>query len=592
MPAGDSKIKFTVEGITQLHQSFQSILNDSKALTEEWTKQGTSVVKSLQEQIELLKKRNSIAMPPTAGGQASSKISMDGGSLDDIEAALESMVTDGILLHKNSIKDLADLIKLSAPASTTPTAGGQASSKTQSGQGTEEQSEMGQVLGKWAFANMLRPIQSRDPFVAGLGMGGNLGAALMSTGNPYALAGGAVLSLLTGIIGAKYQTMAQIAPIAAQAARQMGGTWQGWTIPTQEGADYGLTRNEVLQRQMEMSKAMGRTDVSSAMSTAMLWESTTNLSSADIASFARSARGDRQFGLGQGLAGLVFTLRQSGVSQEKIQAQMSEYLREIASLNQQQLELFGKSDTGFNEALFSMVAKALPQIAESNPALVSRIAGSLYQGMVSPASRQIEALQYQTAARVNPNASWYQIRTMTQDPFGHFAELSDKEKAQRQKYVSSFVENLRGTTSSRDEWAYMLEKQFGLSSNVAWQMSGQETIDIKALFAEAEKAKTQKQQAEEVEIQLRQKLPATVDAISQLTASWEKFKVGENIETITGAVEAIKEAIIKNPLSNPKPSALSETVAANYELADKVGESGGFWNGLKATSIESAYILK
>ena len=58
MPAGDSKIKFTVEGITQLHQSFQSILNDSKALTEEWAKQGASVVKSLQEQIELLKKRN------------------------------------------------------------------------------------------------------------------------------------------------------------------------------------------------------------------------------------------------------------------------------------------------------------------------------------------------------------------------------------------------------------------------------------------------------------------------------------------------------------------------------------------------------
>ena len=95
MATGESKIKFTVEGITQLHQHFQSILNDSKALTEEWQKQGTSIVQSLREQIELLKSRNSVARPSSLiPGASATGLSGGGiGNFQDIENALETILS-------------------------------------------------------------------------------------------------------------------------------------------------------------------------------------------------------------------------------------------------------------------------------------------------------------------------------------------------------------------------------------------------------------------------------------------------------------------------------------------------------------------
>ena len=105
----DTKIKFSVEGMQSLHQAFQDILNDSKALSVVWAEHGASVVESLKEQIELLKERNSIASQ-----QSSNSISQfQGGSsqeLTEISSIVQSWRTEGILIHKDSLDTLVELL--------------------------------------------------------------------------------------------------------------------------------------------------------------------------------------------------------------------------------------------------------------------------------------------------------------------------------------------------------------------------------------------------------------------------------------------------------------------------------------------------
>lgn len=299
MATGESKIKFTVEGITQLHQHFQSILNDSKALTEEWQKQGTSIVQSLREQIELLKRRNSVAQPPSiAPGASATGLSGGAGNFQDIENALETIVSDGVLIHQSSLKELAALLSSASPsaAGRTGGAGGQRRSPNDISDGDKE-GQRDKFLKNLAMSTLIRPIQSKDPLQAGLGIAENAGTSLMAMGGNAGWVG-AALAAVTAILGARYQAVAQVAPTAAQAARILGGSWEERVIPGEEAGLYGLQRNDVLQRQMALGRALGTSRVgrrgSVELESALLWESTTALSSADIEAYARSIRGSRR----------------------------------------------------------------------------------------------------------------------------------------------------------------------------------------------------------------------------------------------------------------------------------------------------------
>jgi hypothetical protein len=554
MPVGESKIKFTVEGITQLHQSFQSILNDSRALTEEWSKQGTTIIQSLQEQIELLKKRNSVAFPST--GFASTGTPGGGSGRDDIrrsgdiENALESIASEGVLIHKESLKELADLLKVASPSATPgePQERGSSNRQPTNDREDEKDDRRNQFLKSLALSTLINPIKSNDPVSAGIGLAENAGFSLMAMGGKAGLVG-LFLSAAAAWIGAEYKAVANIAPTAARASRIWGNDWAenvvGWN-GKKEAADYGLTRNEVLERQMAISKAMGIRDkatVNRVTDEAMLWESTTPLESSDIAAYAKSRRGSSGSSISRELEGFFGSLQKQGISRDKIFSQMNEYLSQLVSLNQAQLAEWGGADTTLSTALYSMVSKALPEATKNNPELAGRLASSIYSGMSTASSRQIEALQYSVASRVmGSEGTWYTARVMREDPFGLQKGISKEESARRQEYGQELLKSYRSAAGSQEGFAYLLEKQFGIKANQAWAFAQQYDrgdFDIAKFRKEAGEAKS----STEIEEGLRKTLPQTVDTISKTIAAWEMVKVRDNIDTIKRKTETIVEIL-------------------------------------------------
>ena len=600
MATGESKIKFTVEGITQLHQHFQSILNDSKALTEEWQKQGASIVQSLRDQIELLKKRNSVAQPSslTPGASATGLPGGGAGNFQDIENALETIVSDGVLIHQSSLKELAALLSSASPSTAGKPSGqgGQSTKPENVSDGTEE-SQRDRFLKNLAMSALIRPIQSKDPFQAGIGLAENAGTSLMALGGKAGWAG-AALATVAAIIGARYNAVAEVAPTAAQASRLLGGEWSSYVPADRRIADtYGLQRNDVLQRQMALGRALGTSRVSRAGSsefeTALLWEATTSLSGGDIEAYARSIRGSREGTLGRGMSSYFDMLNRSGVTRDKIFTQMSEYLGQLVSLNKEQLDKWGSSDTNLSTALYSMVAKVLPRTAENNPELIGRLAQNLYSGMSTASSRQIEALQYMTASRVMGNrGGWYQARMMREDPFGQMESLSPEERERRQQYARELMRQYRGVAGSTEGFAYLLEKQFGFTANQSYAFAKQYDkgeFDFSKFQDEARKVSDTSKKEDE----LRQRLPNTVDDISKLLASWEGVKLGKNVDDIREAVQSISK-LLNGRSEQPQSPVLVDhsSLADEIQNQEAANGLGRLWNWFQAATIRSAPYMK
>ena len=600
MATGESKIKFTVEGITQLHQHFQNILNDSKALTEEWQKQGTSIVQSLREQIELLKSRNSVARPSslTPGASATGLPGGGTGNFQDIENALETIVSDGVLIHQSSLKELAALLSSASPSTAGRPGGegGQSKKPENVSDGTEE-SQRDKFLKNLAMSTLIRPIQSKDPFQAGIGLAENAGTSLMALGGKAGWVG-AALATVSAIIGARYNAVAEVVPTAAQASRLLGGEWASYVPADRRIADtYGLQRNDVLQRQMALGRALGTSRVSRAGSsefeTALLWEATTSLSSGDIEAYARSIRGSREGTLGRGMSSYFDMLNRSGVTRDKIFTQMSEYLGQLVSLNKEQLDKWGSSDTNLSTALYSMVARVLPRTAENNPELIGRLAQNLYSGMSTASSRQIEALQYMTASRVMGNrGGWYQARMMKEDPFGQMEGLSPEERERRQQYARELMRQYRGVAGSTEGFAYLLEKQFGFTANQSYAFAKQYDkgeFDFSKFQDEARKVSDTSKKEDE----LRQRLPSTVDDISKLLASWEGVKLGKNVDDIREAVQSISK-LLNGKSEQPQSPVLVDhsSLADEIQNQEAANGLGRLWNWFQAATIRSAPYMK
>ena len=597
----DSKIKFSVDGITSLHQAFQSILEDSRSLTEEWEKQGTSVVSSLKEQIELLKQRNQFGSPSDISGpkqefksenqfgSPSDKPKVEGeitaqSDTERIESLLDSAFHEGILINKVSLKELAAILSgvtLKAEPSkpeegTTPQPGKEPQRET-------KEDENSKFLKSFVLASLIRPLNSNDPLRAGIDAGQNVGMSLMSMGGK-AGAIGAILTGVTAIIGAKYSAIADVAPTAAEASRILGGDWASWTPVRAGQTQYGLRRNDVLQRQMQLARAMGRQNIDTQLDQALLWEQTTSLSASDIATFAQSARGSRGFDLSNSMATYFEMLRRSGVTQEKIETQMSEYLRELVTLNQSQLEEFGKSNTELNSAIYSAFASIFPDAAQNNPAYITNLVRDFYTGMSTATSDQISALQYMVASQtMNGQGSWYQARMMREDPFGMTEGLTEEQIAQRRLYGENLLKQYRSISGNTEDFAFLLEKQFGFNANQAYRIAqsyDQGTFSVRDFEREYQENKLQN----ETEAELRRQLPEKVDEISKMLAQWEALKIGTDVAGIRAIAQNIFDLLQGQEPTHGVVGAAHQT---EKKAAETAKEAGGFFRFLRGMAINS-----
>lgn len=544
----ESKIKFSIDGMTDLHQAFQSILNDSRSLTEVWAEQGTLITNSLKEQLELLRQRNSIAFPPNANdskpGSVGQHLGIDTGSADNkLDRFLRMAIYDGILISKVSLKELANIIGTRpSVADSGEESGPQAPTRAGAQHPDESKSDATQFFKSFVLTNLLRPLNSSDPLRAGLDMGTNAGMALLSQGGTAGWIG-AALAGIASIVGVKYNAVSEVAPTAAEAARLLGGDWAEY-VPVGEGqTQYGLRRNDILQRQMQLARAMGRQNLGRNFDQSLLWEQTTSLSNADITAFAQSARGSAGFELGPAMAAYFETLKAAGVSQERIETQMSEYLKELVTLNQAQLQQFGRTNVELNSAIYSAISSIFPEAARNNPALIGRMAQGFYTGMSSASSEQISALQYSVASRVmGDRGNWYEARMMREDPFGLMEGLSPEETARRRQYASELLRSYRSATGGTEQFAYLLEKQFGFTANQAYRFA-QNYDSGKFSIEDFERQVRENKQGTDVEKQLREGLDSKVDEISKMLAGWEALKIGDNVDGIRQVADKIYQLL-------------------------------------------------
>ena len=516
-----------------LHQAFQDILNDSKSLSVVWAEHGASVIENLKQQIELLKERNSIA------GQQSNNVSQFQGTnsqeLTEITSIVQSWRTEGILIHKDSLDTLAELL------------GGAAGSNVGGGlddgltSGGLRRGKLGGAAGlikfgtSFALTNLLRGMNASDPVSAMLGLGTNIGSALMLTGNPYAMLAGAAISATTGIAGIKQNAVKGIANDASLAAGVFGGSYLDYLNQSRNWTDLGVGRAEALQRQIEYGRMFGLSafDAERLALTSTQIEKGLGIDRSTLSSFAQTGRGDVNFNMLGSLDNLLAYLKETGISQEKLSAQANEYLKLLTDLNQQQVTLLGVSDTDYNARLMAFVQGNLPSFVTQNPQMLAKVGTAFQSGLTTASTRQAEALQYSVLSRLAPDATWLELQAMREDPSG--ARAMGSEKARRQQYLGGILGALRTASGgSQSEFGLLLKQMFPqLSWNDALDLS-KSNLDINTLNTKLDAAQKQ----DDLQKELPSKILETVSDIARNVAAMEDWKLGDTFANYARRQEA------------------------------------------------------
>ena len=528
----DTKIKFSVEGMQSLHQSFQDILNDSKALTLVWAEHTASVTESLKEQIELLKERNSIA--GNLSGNSTSQFQTGGSQeLIEVSSIIQSWKTEGILIHKDSIEALVDGLGNRGSSS-----GGEINN-TGTGVVAGGRGILGSNLLRFgtsfALTNLLRGMNASDPVSAILGLGTNIGAALMMTGNPYAMLAGAAISGISGIAGVKNNAVKGIANDASLAAGVFGGSYLDYLNQSRNWTDLGVGRAEALQRQIEYGRIFGLSAFGAertALASTQI-EKALGIDRGTLSAFATTGRGDKGFNMLGSIDNLLAYLKETGVSQERLSAQANEYLKLLTDLNQQQVTLLGVSDTDYNARLMAFVQSRLPSNVTQNPQMLAKVGSAFYSGLSSASTSQAEALQYSVLARLAPNASWLELQAMREDPSG--ARAMGSEKSRRQQYLGGVLGALRTASGgSQTEFGLLLKQMFPqLSWNDALDLS-KGNLDVNALNTRLDTAAKQ----DELQKELPQKTFDVISDIAKNVAAMEDWKLGDTFADYARRQEA------------------------------------------------------
>lgn len=523
----DTKIKFSVEGMQSLHQAFQDILNDSKALTVVWAEHSTSVTESLKEQIELLKERNSIAgnLSGNTGSQFQAGNSQE---LVEISSIIQSWKTEGVLIHKDSIEALLEGLGGTRGTNSSTTQEGPGISGTTGG-------KLMRFGTSFAFTNLMRGMNASDPVSAMLGLGSNIGSALMMTGNPYAMVAGALVSVLSNVASIRQNAIKGAVNDASLAAGVFGGNYTGYLDQSRNWTGLGIGRAEALQRQIEYGRLFGLSafDAEKVSLSSSQIEKALGIDRGTLSAFATTGRGDSGFNMLGSVDNLLAYLKETGLSQERLSAQANEYLKLLTDLNQQQVSLLGVADTDYNARMMAFVQANLPSNVTRNPQMLAKVGSAFYSGLTSASTSQAEALQYSILARLAPNATWLDLQAMREDPSG--ARATGAEKSRRQQYLGGMIDALRTASGgSQTEFGLLLKQMFPqLSWNDALDLS-KGGLNVNDLNTKLEAASRK----DELQKELPQKILDVVSGIAKNTAAMEDWKIGEKFENYSSRQEA------------------------------------------------------
>lgn len=506
----DSKIKFQVEGISDIKFYMNQILRDATAQAKVLSDSNSSMVKSLQFQITLLKERNKIAGQYPGG---SVNITGAGSGLSiAFESNIQNLVVE--LAKLNDILRKTGRLKPSTQPPVNPTS--QAS--------PNQSSTRGGVNANWlqsfALTNMINPLTGRDPLTAGLNVSGNIGSSLMMTGGKLGWIG-ALIAGATGVGAMQIDLLKDIAPSAARNARILGGRYSDYfNYGTNKYADIGVNRSGYLEGQGDVSTSLGKRDAKS-LNDFLVLQKGYNFSSEDLLSLLKANRSTRGFSLGGSISGLMGGMKMAGLSDESSSILVPEYLRVLVELSQKQVETLGNVNTNVSTGLISAVAGTGEKF--KNPVVLKSVVESIYAGLQTAKSPQLEALQFQALSRTKGGGSLWQLEMMRENPL-----------SQGTGYLTNYIDSLKKNSSTQDDFARNLSVAFGLKKVAADELSksyGSGDFQRNLISATKSQGPTQEE--------FYSKAISAANQFEVLTAAWENTKMGPFTEKVEKGIEKI-----------------------------------------------------
>lgn len=516
----DTKIKFQVEGISDIKFYMNQILRDATSQAKVLSDSNASMIRSLNLQISLLEKRNKIASQYPGG--AINVTGVGSGLSVAFESNIQNLVVELAKLNDT----LRKTSRLKSP-STPPTTG----VSNTSGTGSSNSSSRGRVNASWlqtfALSNMINPLSSKDPITAGLGVSENVGSSMMMVGGKVGWIG-AALAAITGLGAMQIEMLREIAPSASKNARILGGKSSDYfNYSSNKYADLGVGRAEFLEGQASVSTSFGKRDAKSVNDFLVLQKGY-NFSQEDLLSLLKANRSTKGFSLGASIGGLMGGMKTSGLSDESTSILVPEYLRILVELSQKQVDTLGDVNTGVNTNLISALAGTSEKF--KNPVVLRSVVESIYTGLQTAKSPQLEALQFQALSRTKKGGNLWELEMLRENPL-----------SQGTGYLTNYVDSLKKNSSTQQEFARNLSIAFGLKTIAADELSkSYGSGDFQRNLVSATKSQGPTQE------EFYSKAMSAANQFEKLSAAWENTKMGPFTEKVEKGLDKIVQLMEEN----------------------------------------------
>ncbi len=431
----DTKIKFQVEGIQTIKNEMSNILKDVIEQTKLIDNSNKEFIKSLQQQIELLKERNKISSQFISGAipqqQSDPGFSL---TLKDLNSTLRDLVEK----LEEDISPRSPRVRNEPSLNETQ--------NTATGLNPK-------MLQSFALSNIINPMSSNDPINAGFGLLQNAGSSLMMMGGKAGIPGLAI-ALAASIGKMQVDLLRDIEPSASRVARLQGGNTSDYVnTDINEYSNLGFRRSQVLQGRAGIIRTLGR-DSSSDLRSLLAIQKGFDVSQDELLGVSRLGRGDSSFNLNRVFTSLYSGLQYSGLGKERTEAFIPEYLKLLTEIGQEQLTTLGKVDIGVNTRLITALSG---ESRLQNPETLKSVISGITQGLSNAKTPQVEAAQFSTLARLFPEKSLWELEKIREAPFQKGNEA----------YLSEFMKDLQNRTSGREDFERTVSQVFGIKKNLA-----------------------------------------------------------------------------------------------------------------------------
>ena len=291
--------------------------------------------------------------------------------------------------------------------------------------------------------------RSKDEVDAGMAGAGGV-ASLAITSVPVLAAVAAALAIGSNV-KEKYESYRRSQ--AQMSAVSGNEKWYGWGH-NDEMNNMGYSMAVVMERANQMAKVRrSEQGAAPAAALSLMMERGIGLDAGlygDVERLSTISGGTGYSNIQSSIAGM----RSAGIVKGEDMSAVPDYLKIMVQLGQQQLATLGKVDIGLNTKMVTALASMDENLSKSPEALNTMISG--VRGGLSGGNAQVEALQYSTLSKINPNGSLWDYEKMRADPFSN------------PEYLTEFLKAIKGNSNGNQQLFYKnISDIFTLSPQMA-----------------------------------------------------------------------------------------------------------------------------